>query len=72
MLDLYAPISILLIISTVMSLLIVSLSWLMGPKRPTHRKLEPYESGHGADRPGSAPDARQILPGRCIVYFVRY
>jgi NADH-quinone oxidoreductase subunit A len=28
-----------------MSLLIVTLSTLMGPSRPTHRKLEPYESG---------------------------
>ncbi len=45
MLDLYAPISVLLIISTVMCLLITSLSTLMGPRRPTHRKLEPYESG---------------------------
>ena len=45
MLDLYAPISVLLILSTVVCLIIVTLSRLMGPSRPTHRKLEPYESG---------------------------
>ncbi len=45
MLDLYAPAAVLLIITVVMCLLIVSLSTLMGPRRPTHRKLEPYESG---------------------------
>ncbi len=45
MLDLYAPISVLLILTTVMCLLIVTLSTLMGPHRATHRKLEPYESG---------------------------
>jgi NADH-quinone oxidoreductase subunit A len=45
MLDLYAPVSVLLILTTVMCLLIVTLSTLMGPRRPTHRKLEPYESG---------------------------
>jgi NADH-quinone oxidoreductase subunit A len=45
MLDLYAPGAVLLLITTVMCLLIVTLSTLMGPRRPTHRKLEPYESG---------------------------
>jgi len=45
MLDSYAPAAVLLIITVVMCLLIVSLSTLMGPRRPTHRKLEPYESG---------------------------
>lgn len=45
MLDLYAPGTVLLTLTVVMSLLIVSLSTIMGPRRPTHRKLEPYESG---------------------------
>ena len=45
MLDQYAPISILLILSTAVCFLIVFLSRIMGPFRPTSRKLEPYESG---------------------------
>ena len=45
MLDQYAPIAVLLILSTAVSLLIVFLSRIMGPFRPTRRKLEPYESG---------------------------
>jgi len=45
MLDTYAPIGVLLIFTTVVCLLITTLSTLMGPSRPTHRKLEPYESG---------------------------
>jgi len=44
-LDQYAPIAVLLILSTAVSLLIVFLSRIMGPFRPTRRKLEPYESG---------------------------
>jgi NADH-quinone oxidoreductase subunit A len=44
-LDQYAPISILLILSTAVCFLIVFLSRIMGPFRPTSRKLEPYESG---------------------------
>ncbi len=53
MLDLYAPSSALLILTVVMSLLIVSLSTIMGPRRPTHRKLEPYESGMVPIGPGT-------------------
>ncbi len=45
MLDLYAPVGVLLILTTVVCLIIVTLSTLMGPRRPTHRKLAPYESG---------------------------
>ena len=45
MLDQYAPIAVLLILSTAVCLLIVFLSRIMGPFRPTRRKLEPYESG---------------------------
>ena len=45
MFDVYAPIGVLLIFATLMCLLITALSTLLGPSRPTHRKLEPYESG---------------------------
>ncbi|MBX3081335.1 MAG: NADH-quinone oxidoreductase subunit A [Anaerolineae bacterium] len=44
-LDQYAPIAVLLILTTAVSVLIAFLSRLMGPNRPTSRKLEPYESG---------------------------
>ncbi len=45
MLDQYAPIGVMLVLTTVLSFVIVSLSRLLGPRRPTQRKLEPYESG---------------------------
>jgi NADH-quinone oxidoreductase subunit A len=41
----YAPIAALLILSVGLSSLIVFLSRLLGPYRPTLRKLTPYESG---------------------------
>jgi NADH-quinone oxidoreductase subunit A len=44
-LDQYAPIAVLLILTTAVSTLIGFLSRIMGPSRPTSRKLEPYESG---------------------------
>jgi len=44
-LDQYAPIGVLLAITVVLSFVIVGLSRFLGPRRPTHRKLEPYESG---------------------------
>lgn len=45
MLDQYAPIGILLILTTVVSFVILFLSRIMGPRRPNERLLEPYESG---------------------------
>ncbi len=45
MLDQYAPIGIMLVLTTVLCFVIVYLSRLLGPRRPTQRKLEPYESG---------------------------
>jgi NADH-quinone oxidoreductase subunit A len=44
-LDQYAPIGIFLVIATVVPGIIMMLSRIMGPHRPTVRKLEPYESG---------------------------
>jgi NADH-quinone oxidoreductase subunit A len=41
----FAPIGALLIIAVVVALLILVLSRLMGPFRPTFRKTAPYESG---------------------------
>ena len=45
MLDQYAPIGVFLVLVSVMSCVIVGLSRIMGPFRPSKRKLEPYESG---------------------------
>ncbi len=45
MLDQYAPIGVMLIVTTVLCFIVVSLSRILGPRRPTKRKLEPYESG---------------------------
>jgi NADH-quinone oxidoreductase subunit A len=41
----YAPIAALLILSVAVSFLVVFMSRLLGPFRPTARKLAPYESG---------------------------
>ncbi len=41
----YLPIAILFIISTGLAILFIVVGHLFGPKRPTPRKLEPYESG---------------------------
>ena len=45
MLDQYAPIGVMLVLTTVLCFVIVGLSRILGPRRPTRRKLEPYESG---------------------------
>jgi NADH-quinone oxidoreductase subunit A len=45
MLNDYLPIAVLLVISIVLAFLVVALGHLFGPRRPTPRKLEPYESG---------------------------
>ncbi len=41
----YLPIMILVILSTLLSLIVVFISTIMGPRRPTAKKLTPYESG---------------------------
>jgi NADH-quinone oxidoreductase subunit A len=41
----YLPILILLVVSTVLAAFVILLSTFLGPRRPTHRKLQPYESG---------------------------
>jgi NADH-quinone oxidoreductase subunit A len=45
MLNDYLPIAVLVVISIVLAFLFVALGHLFGPRRPTPRKLEPYESG---------------------------
>jgi NADH-quinone oxidoreductase subunit A len=41
----YLPILILLVISTGLAAFVILLSTFLGPRRPTKRKLQPYESG---------------------------
>jgi NADH-quinone oxidoreductase subunit A len=45
MLNAYLPIAVLLVISTAVAFLVVGIGHLFGPRRPTPRKLAPYESG---------------------------
>ena len=52
----YVPIIILLVLSVVNAGMMVMMSHMMGPIRPTRPKREPYESGMqpiGDARPGS-------------------
>ncbi len=53
MLIAYLPIAILLILSTGLAFLVVILGHLFGPRRPTQRKLQPYESGMTPIGPGT-------------------
>ena len=41
----YLPIAVLAVFATVLAFLIVAVGHLFGPRRPTVRKGEPYESG---------------------------
>ena len=41
----YLPIFVLLVISTVMAAVVIVLGTIIGPRHPTPRKLQPYESG---------------------------
>ena len=45
MLRAYLPIAVLLVISTGLAFIVVGVGHLFGPRRPTERKLAPYESG---------------------------
>jgi NADH-quinone oxidoreductase subunit A len=48
----YLPIAVLIVLATALALLIVLLGHLFGPRRPTARKAEPYESGMRPYGPG--------------------
>jgi NADH-quinone oxidoreductase subunit A len=41
----YLPIGILILISTALALIVVFTSAILGPRRPSAKKLSPYESG---------------------------
>ena len=44
-LTLYLPIAVLLVMSAFIAVMVVVLGHVLGPNRPTPRKLAPYESG---------------------------
>jgi NADH-quinone oxidoreductase subunit A len=48
----YLPIAVLVTLATGLALLIVGLGHLFGPRHPTRRKAEPYESGMTPYGPG--------------------
>ena len=45
MLNDYLPIAVLLVIATLIPFAMMGVGAIFGPRRPTRRKLEPYESG---------------------------
>jgi NADH-quinone oxidoreductase subunit A len=49
----YIPIAILIGLAVALALLVVALGHLFGPRRPTPRKSQPYESGMTPYGPGS-------------------
>lgn len=42
----YLPVIIMFVIALAFALVFISLSWLLGPKKPTQTKLSVYECGH--------------------------
>jgi NADH-quinone oxidoreductase subunit A len=53
MLSEYLPIGILIVLATGLAVLVVALGHLFGPRRPTERKSNPYESGMSPIGPGT-------------------
>lgn len=41
----FAPVAALIIVAVILTLIILNISWVFGPHRPTTRKVAPYESG---------------------------
>lgn len=49
----YLPLAVLLLLSTGLAVLVVILGHTFGPRRPTNRKSQPYESGMTPFGPGT-------------------
>jgi NADH-quinone oxidoreductase subunit A len=58
MFELYFPIAVLAVVAALLSLLLMFLSGILGPKRPNKIKLSPYESG--MDPYGQARDRYSV------------
>ena len=41
----YIPLLVILLVATILAGVLVGLSWILGPKRPSAEKLAPYECG---------------------------
>jgi NADH-quinone oxidoreductase subunit A len=63
----YLPIAVLIIFSVALAFLVVGIGHLFGPRRPTVRKGEPYESGMRPYGPG-----RRRLPVRFYLVAVLF
>jgi NADH-quinone oxidoreductase subunit A len=44
-LEAFAPIGALILLAVVVTIIVLNISWIFGPSRPTTRKTAPYESG---------------------------
>jgi NADH-quinone oxidoreductase subunit A len=53
MINEYLPILILIVLATLLAGVVVALGHLFGPRRPSQRKLQPYESGMIPIGPGT-------------------
>jgi NADH-quinone oxidoreductase subunit A len=53
MINEYLPILILIILASILAGLVVAIGHLFGPRRPSQRKLQPYESGMIPIGPGT-------------------
>ncbi len=49
----YIPIAILIGLAVILGFLVIGLGMLFGPRRPTYRKSQPYESGMEPYGPGT-------------------
>jgi NADH-quinone oxidoreductase subunit A len=45
LLEQYVPIAVLVLLATILSIIVVFISPILGPHKPTKKKLAPYESG---------------------------
>ncbi|MDR3576627.1 MAG: NADH-quinone oxidoreductase subunit A [Anaerolineaceae bacterium] len=53
MLTAYIPIAILIGLAVILGFLVIGIGMLFGPRRPTYRKSQPYESGMEPYGPGT-------------------
>lgn len=44
-LEQFAPLGVLLVLTVLITVIIVNISWIFGPSKPSERKTAPYESG---------------------------
>ena len=67
----YLPILIHILLAGAIAGAIVTLSWLIGQRKPTRAKLAPYECGMTPVGDSRAALLCEILPGRHVVHSLR-